>query len=227
MKQTILLLTLAFSPLAHAGFEEWTSADGRTATMNLISVTEVDGEKVGRFTLRSGKTVELKASQLADEDAQRLAEWKPEGTAAAAPGTESVFDDTLEGNLVRLDGKSLKSCDDATKPAKYYVFYYTASWCGPCQQFTPSLVDWYQKNKNGNFELVLISSDQDEKAMEKYAAEKKMPWPQLKLRKSKSFKGKFKHGVTGIPSLIVCELDGKMLGNYRSNLAGLSDLVKD
>jgi hypothetical protein len=37
--------------------------------------------------------------------------------------------------------------------------------------------------------------------------------------------GDFKHGVTGIPSVIVCELDGKMPGNYR-DLAALEKLVK-
>lgn len=227
MKNTILLIALLLSPLARAGFEQWTSADGRTATMNLLSVSEVDGQKVGRFSLRSGQIVELKAEQLSDDDAKRLAEWKPEGAAAAAVGPESVFDDILDGNLLRLDGDRLKKCDDATKPQKYYVFYYTASWCGPCQAFTPTLVEWYKKNKNDNFELVLITSDQDEGSMEDYAAKKHMPWPQLKLRKAQDFKGEFKHGVTGIPSVMVCEIDGKLLGNYRGNLDGLTALVKD
>jgi nucleoredoxin len=194
--------------------------------MKLLSVSEVDGEKVGRFSLRSGQTVNLAASKLSEADAKRLAEWKPEGLENAA-GPESVFDDVLDGNLLRLDDKNLKKCEDATKPAKYYVFYYTASWCGPCQQFTPSLVQWYEENKNDNFELVLISSDSDEAAMEGYAAKKKMPWPQLKMRKVQDFKKSFEHGVRGIPSVMVCELDGKLLGDYRGNLAGLTDLVKD
>ena len=61
--------------------------------------------------------------------------------------------------------------------------------------------------------------------MEKYAAEKKMPWPQLKLKDAEDFKKEFKHGVTGIPSVIVCDLDGKNLGNHR-DLAELEKLVK-
>jgi hypothetical protein len=61
--------------------------------------------------------------------------------------------------------------------------------------------------------------------MEEYAVAKKMPWPQLKLKDATAFKKDFPHGVSGIPSVIVCELDGKMLGNYR-NLAELEKLVK-
>jgi hypothetical protein len=61
--------------------------------------------------------------------------------------------------------------------------------------------------------------------MEKYATDKKMPWPQLKLKEAPKFKKEFKHGVTGIPSVIVCDLEGKNLGNFR-NLAELEKLVK-
>lgn len=226
MKTKLLLTVVLAASLGLANAETWTSADGRTASMTLIEVTEKDGEKVGKFRLVGGKTVEVKASDLSDDDAKRLAEWV-DPNAPEPAGPESVFDETLEGNLVRLDGKSFKKCEDATKPAKFYVFYYTASWCPPCQAFTPSLVEWYNDNKNDNFELVLITSDRDEDAMEGYAKDKKMPWPQLKHSKASKFKGKFNHGVTGIPSLIVCDLEGENLGNFRSKLPELTNLVKE
>ena len=113
------------------------------------------------------------------------------------------------------------------KPKKYYVYYYTASWCGPCQRFTPSLVNWYKENKNDNFELFLISSDRSEPAMLGYAKSKKMLWPHLELNQARAFKSQFQHGVRGIPSLIVCTPDGKVLGNYRSQLSELAEMVKD
>ena len=61
--------------------------------------------------------------------------------------------------------------------------------------------------------------------MEEYAVGKKMPWPILKLKDAQAFKKEFDHGVTGIPSVIVCDLDGKNLGNHR-DLAALEKLVK-
>lgn len=225
MKITAISVAFCLTTLAHAGYETWISADGRKASMDLVSVTDADGEKVGNFRMKNRRTVSLKASELSSEDAKRLAEWvDPNTPQESAPA--SVFDEVLDGDLVRLDGKKLKKCDDATHPAKYYVFYYTASWCPPCRAFTPSLVKWYNDNKNANVEIVLITSDRDEKAMEGYAAEMNMPWPQLKLAKAKTFKGKFNHGVRGIPSVMVCDIEGKLLGNYRSNLDGLTELVK-
>lgn len=225
MKLITTLLAICISSAAHAGYETWTSADGRTASMELVSVADADGKKTGSFRMRSGKTVSLAEKDLSGEDAKRLAEWQdPNGPTEVA--VASVFDEVLEGNLLRLDGKKLKKCSDSTYPEKYYVFYYTASWCGPCHAFTPSLVKWYNDNKNANVEIVLITSDRDEKAMEGYAAEMNMPWPQLNLAKAKTFKGKFNHGVRGIPSVMVCDIEGKLLGNYRSNLDGLTELVK-
>lgn len=225
MKTTLFLLVGGlFVSQASAEFRTWTRSDGKTAELDLVSVSETDGEKAGEFKMRGGRTITLKASLLSDDDAKLMDEWKPEAEESAAE--PSVFDDILERNLVKLKGKSLKSFKDLEKPEKYYVFYYTASWCGPCQQFTPDLVKFYEKNKNENFEIVLITSDRDEDSMEEYAVKKKMPWPQLKLKKAKDFKKKFAHGVKGIPSVIVCELDGKMLGNYRSKLSELENLVK-
>ncbi|MEM9237397.1 MAG: thioredoxin-like domain-containing protein [Verrucomicrobiota bacterium] len=225
MKKFLIPILLA-PGIAFATFEKWTSNDGREAELDLVSVAEVDGEKVGTFRMRNGRAVKIPASKLIEEDAKRLDEWKSAGAAAEEPAEESVFDDILEGNLLRLSGKSLKKCEDATKPEKLYVFYYTASWCPPCQAFTPDLVKWYEENKNDNFELVLITSDRDDDAMEGYAKKAKMPWPQLKLKDAGKFKEEFEHGVKGIPSLIVCELDGTNLGNFRSRLPELAEMVK-
>jgi nucleoredoxin len=230
MKISTIFLTLALLGPAHAKFETWTNAEGREATMKLLEVFEEDGEKVGKFSLRGGQIVKVRAADLSDTSIAKLEAWAEsnasEGDAAGAQ-EPSVFDSHLDGNLEILSGSRLKSLKDFAKPTKYYVFYYTASWCGPCQQFTPSLVEFYNEHKNDSFEIVLISSDQDEDAMEDYAKNKKMPWPHLELRRVEKFRKEFNHGVTGIPSVIVCETDGKMLGNYRGNLGGLVELVND
>jgi nucleoredoxin len=227
--KTTLSIAIAISLVlpVHAAFENWTNKEGNTAQLDLQEVTGEDDAKVGVFKMRNGRKVTIKAADLDEVGAKRLAEWKP---AAAEPevaaGEPSVFDEVLDGNLVILDGKKFKKHELAAKPTKYYVFYYTASWCPPCQAFTPSLVNFYNKNKNENFELVLITSDGEESDMEGYAKDKKMPWPQLKHSKAKSFKSKFDHGVRGIPAVIVCDLEGKIVSSNGRNLAELEKIVK-
>ncbi|BCX50004.1 alkylhydroperoxide reductase/thiol protein [Haloferula helveola] len=203
--KTYPILAFLFASSLAVSAETWTSADGRTANMTLVEVVEEGGEKVGVFRLNNGKTARLKASQLSDESAERLGEWVDPN----AP--KSVFDETLEGNLLRLDGDKLAPCEDATKPTKYYLFYYTASWCGPCQRFTPSLVQFYDEKKSDEFEIILVTSDRDEASMTKYATSKKMAWPHLKLSKVGSFRSKFKHPGGGIPNLVLTDLEGNII----------------
>jgi thiol-disulfide isomerase/thioredoxin len=236
MKSSLILFALGFLVnSAVAGFETWTSKDGKSAELELVSVSDAGGEKAGEFRMKNGKTVTLKTSALSDADGKRLAEWKA-AAAETAPvpkaAGSSVFDKYLDGNLVKLEGKSLKKYDTPVRPEKYYLFYYTASWCGPCKAFTPSLVDFYDKKRSeGNeFELVLITSDSDEGAMEEYAADKKMNWPQLKLSKVDRFTKEFKHPGTGIPNLVLTDTQGNLIktsyenGNYIGPAAVMNHL---
>jgi thiol-disulfide isomerase/thioredoxin len=224
--KTSLSIAIAISlvlPLS-AAFEDWTNKEGKTAQLELVEVIGEADAKEGVFKMRNGRKVNIKQADLAEADAKRLADWKP--AAPEAPAAEpSVFDEVMDGNLVILDGKRLESSELTAKPTKYYIFYYTASWCPPCQKFTPSLVEFYNKNKNDSFEIVLITSDDSTKDMEGYAAAKKMPWPQLKQSKADSFKKKFDHEVTGIPSVITCDLEGKIISRTE-DLAELEKLVK-
>lgn len=208
--------------LLMGAFETWTNAEGNTAQLDLIEVHGEGDSTSGTFKTRAGQRVTLAVSQLSPEDGERLRE-----RAAALAPVESVFDSLFERNLVKLEGRSLKRFKQEEKPTKYYVFYYTASWCGPCQAFTPELVKFYNRTKKGNqnFELVLISSDRSEDAMTDYAKDKKMPWPQLKFSKVKDFKGTFNHGVSGIPAIVVCDLEGNIV-TRGTDLNALAKLLK-
>jgi thiol-disulfide isomerase/thioredoxin len=201
MKKTslVILASVALALPSHAAFASWTNKEGKTVEMELVEVTAEGDETVG------------------EESAKQF--------DAMTPKT-SLFNGVLDGNLVILDGDKFKDHKLAKKPKKFYIFYYTASWCGPCKAFTPQLADFYNKNKNENFELVLISSDRDEKSMESYAAKNKMPWPQLKFAQIRTFRGKFNHGVSGIPSVIVCDLEGNIVTNNGRDLNTLEQLVK-
>lgn len=56
--------------------------------------------------------------------------------------------------------------------------YFSAHWCPPCRAFTPQLVQWYNKFKDGsnggNFDIIFLSSDKDVNGFDEYF--KEMPW---------------------------------------------------
>jgi nucleoredoxin len=211
--KTTLTIAISISlmlPLS-AAFETWTNKDGNAATLDLVEVTGEGEAKEGVFRMRNGQKVTIKAADLSEADSTRLQDWKP--VAPASSGAASVFDDALDGYLVILEDKKFKDHKLSTKPTKYYLFYYTASWCGPCKAFTPSLVKFYNANKpsSDEFEIILVTSDEDTKDMQKYAVGSGMNWPHLKHSRASGFKRKFKHPGSGIPNLVLTDLEGNLI----------------
>ena len=119
------------------------------------------------------------------------------------------FFDEIKGDL---DGPSVGGSP------KYTALYFSAHWCPPCRMFTPKLVEWYNefKAKHPDFELVFVSSDQDEAVMQEYIKGGKMPWPYVKFDKAKEeiFR---KYSSEGIPYLVLIGENGKDLTGQSGN----------
>lgn len=139
---------------------------------------------------------------------------------------------SLKGDLVALNGKRVGKFDDAPLAnTKYFAVYFSASWCGPCRAFTPDLVKWYKetKPKHPEFELIFVSSDQDENSMEAYMSGDQMPWPALKYTKARSNKSLRQYAGRGIPCLVLLDAEGKVLSHsYEGqNYVGPRKVLKD
>ena len=74
---------------------------------------------------------------------------------------------------ILLDSKGNNVSSD-TLAGKYVGLYFSASWCGPCRAFTPSLIKF--RNKHGaEFEVVLVGADGSSRAQANYMRKYKMP----------------------------------------------------
>ncbi|KAG6398795.1 hypothetical protein SASPL_140265 [Salvia splendens] len=112
--------------------------------------------------------------------------------------------------LVRNNGDQVKP--DVLK-GKIVGLYFSASWCGPCQRFTPVLVEVYNElQKHHNFEIVFVSGDGDKEAYDAYFS--KMPWLAIPFSDSEAReKLDALFTVSGIPHLVILDKDGKVLTN--------------
>jgi thiol-disulfide isomerase/thioredoxin len=133
-----------------------------------------------------------------------------------APASAGTFTDSLDGKLVRLvDGKVKKVPKGHLAQKKVIALYYAAQWCPPCRAFTPELVKEYAKlaAEHPEFELILVSQDNNEKAIEEYMAESSINFPALQFDAIASNPTVSKMASSGIPHLVVVDADGnEMLG---------------
>mmetsp|Transcript_32020 Transcript_32020/g.96380 ORF Transcript_32020/g.96380 Transcript_32020/m.96380 type:complete len:391 (+) Transcript_32020:356-1528(+) len=89
--------------------------------------------------------------------------------------------------------------------------------CGPCKRYTPMLAEAYKKLREGGkkFEVVFISSDQDEASFNAYF--EKHPWVAKPFGGDKALSKMF--NVKGIPTLVILDKDGGVINaNARGDI---------
>jgi nucleoredoxin len=137
-------------------------------------------------------------------------------TATPPSGAMSDFEHTITKYLVHNSGKRLKKVNrDALHSKDFYAIYYSAHWCPPCRKFTPELVNFYQKHrkKHTNFEIIFVSSDNDEDSMAEYMQESNMEWPALDYDKRDKAPELTRYAGNGIPCLVLIDNAGNVLAD--------------
>eukprot|EP00030_Apusomonadida_sp_AF-17_P000427 a174521_437.p1 GENE.a174521_437~~a174521_437.p1 ORF type:complete len:423 (+),score=165.01 a174521_437:45-1271(+) len=109
------------------------------------------------------------------------------------------------GETLVTSGGDVRPRDEALA-GKYVALYFSASWCGPCKQFTPLLKQAYEAiNANGQrLEVVFVSADRDDASFAKYYAT--MPWLAVPFGDEAidALNERFK--IQGIPSLVLLDV---------------------
>lgn len=136
-------------------------------------------------------TTDARSEVMGDPDAARFP-YKPKSVP-------EILGDDVKISVAASGGETtigeLRAAND------YIGLYFSASWCGPCKKFSPTLSRWYKAHKDAKkFDIIFVSSDEDAGSMDTYYGS--MPWKALPFAARGAKEDLSKAiGVEGIPTL--------------------------
>lgn len=143
----------------------------------------------------------LKENALATTLKARLEQAKVTGLGVLVTDFEEK---TPEGISVKL----------SSYKGQYVLLDFWASWCGPCRQENPNVVDAYEKFKSKNFTVLGVSIDSNPAAWKKAIKDDGLVWIQL-LDTTKEIANLY--GIDAIPKNYLIDPSGKIIAK---NLRG-------
>ena len=119
----------------------------------------------------------------------------------------SMFKDMTMNDM---DGKA-RSLSEWCGKGNYVLVDFWASWCGPCRQEMPNVVDNYNKYHAKGFEVIGVSFDSNAAAWKSAVKRLGMAWPQLSDLKAWKSAAASLYGIMGIPANVLIDPAGKIV----------------
>ncbi len=127
-----------------------------------------------------------------------------------------VAESTAEGNTIPdftmpTPENTDLSVMSEVKNNKLTILDFWASWCGPCREETPFMVELYKKYHEKGLGIVGISLDNSKEPWVTAIKELGMPWPQMSDLGGWQSEGARLFQVNSIPFTVVVDQQGKIL----------------
>ena len=137
------------------------------------------------------------------QHAQRYRNQRTEKKAKHSLKQINFVMEDINGNKV--------SVKDVFSKNKITIIDFWASWCGPCRQEMPNLVNTYNKYKEQGLGIVGVSLDEDKEQWKDAVKEMNMTWIQLSDLKGWGNSAAQMYGIQAIPFTIIVDEKGNVL----------------
>ena len=177
-----------------------------------VAYTESDDESAVQTSGKSKKkNKKNKKSKKKDAETEAVEEQAAEEEETAAKKDKNA-PSAVAGALAKFkvfNGRPNLKAD-------YYIYLYSASWCGYCQQCMPVAVEQYKKIRgNRKVELILICGDKTPEEGKAYLKSKKLKSPAIMFSELEAtqFRGLPGCGLPGFPAITIVDKEGAQITN--------------
>jgi peroxiredoxin len=122
--------------------------------------------------------------------------------------TEWTGKQAPELSLPDMNGNEIKL---SSFKGKYVLVDFWASWCLPCRQENPNVVQAYNKYKNKNFTILGVSLDKEKDDWSNAIRKDKLSWTQVSDLQEWNSLAVSTFNFTGIPFNVLVDPDGKII----------------
>lgn len=204
----LVLLQIASMEFDHDRTEK--SARDLSAAINKFLETHPEDARAAALRFTEAQALEqfdlARAKTLYEEAAKND---DPEIVEAAKGALEllDLRNKPLDLTFTAVDGRKV---DLAKLHGKVVLLDFWATWCPPCVEEVPAVVEVYNKFKDRGFEIIGISLDKNKADLTKFTESNKMPWPQFFDGKGWENEIAQRFKIQSVPTMWLLDREGKL-----------------